>query len=235
VQQANTSSLNDCISTGAVAPDEYCFSCIIFTLQYTGLASRAVANALAHATTRGSCELAPLHLAAVLFTDANSLGVQLVNKCAVASAGSGNAIALGEVQASIERALKKMPSQDPPPSDIRPNGRFVKVLSAAKKLQTAAKDSHTSIDHLILALYEDADVAAALTAAGLTRQKMDAAIKLMRGTRKITNPNAEATYDALNKYGRDLVKDAEDGKLDPGTQRRDDAPDTEGLHARTSV
>lgn len=44
---------------------------------------------------------------------------------------------------------------------------------------------------------------------------MEEAVKAVRGTRKITNPNAEATYDALNKYGHDLVKDAEDGKLDP--------------------
>ena len=44
---------------------------------------------------------------------------------------------------------------------------------------------------------------------------MEDAVKQIRGTRKVTNPNAEATYDALKKYGHDLVKDAEDGKLDP--------------------
>jgi ATP-dependent Clp protease ATP-binding subunit ClpB len=144
------------------------------------------------AQTKGHIEVTPLHLASVLFSDPNQLGVQLLQKAQVS--GGGTHVTVEGVQESIAKALKKLPSQDPPPSDLRMSARFVKVLQAAQKLQKAQKDSHTAVDHLLLALYEDPDVSAALSSVGLTKRKMEDAAKAMRGTRKVTGMNAEATY-----------------------------------------
>lgn len=179
--------------------------------EYTGIAAKAVSKSVSLAQELCHIEVSPLHLAAVLFKDQTSLGVQLVEKVAL----GGQHISLADVQGALEKAMKKLSRQEPPPNDIRPNGKFFAVLRKAQQLQKSQKDSHTAVDHMLLALYEDSDVSTALSAVGLTRHKMEDAIKQVRGTRKITGPNAEASYDALNKYGHDLVKDAEDGKLDP--------------------
>ncbi len=132
----------------------------------------------------------PACQAAVLFKDPNSLGVQLVQKAALGGAN----LSLEEVQASLERAMKsKLTRQNPPPNDIRPNGKFFAVLRKAQQLQKAQKDSHCAVDHLLIALFDDSDVSNALASVGLTRGKLEDAVKTVRGTRKITNPNAEAT------------------------------------------
>ena len=176
-----------------------------------GVAARAVSKSVSLAQELGNIDVHPLHLASVLFKDPQSLGVQLVQKAAV----SGQHLSLEDVQNSLDKALRKLPRQDPPPNDLRPNAKFFAVLRKAQQLQKAQKDSHTAVDHLLMALYEDSDCNTALAAAGLTRRKLEDAVKTVRGTRKITGPNAEANYDALAKYARDLTKDAEDGKLDP--------------------
>ena len=131
----------------------------------------------------GHIEVTPLHLAAVLFKDPASLGVQLVQKAAV----SGQNLSLDELQAALDKALRRLPRQEPPPNDIRPNGKFFAVLRKAQQLQKAQKDSHAAVDHILMALYEDADTGAVLSAAGLTRRKLEDAVKQVRGSRKITS------------------------------------------------
>lgn len=165
--------------------------------QYTGLAAKAVQRAYELAQGNGNIDVTPLHLASVLYADPNQLGVQLLQKAQLADHSTH--VTVEGVQESIAKAIKRLPSQDPPPNDLRMSGRFVKVLQSAQKLQKAQKDSHTAVDHLIIALYDDPDVSSALSSVGLTRRKMEEAVKQTRGTRKVNNPNAEATYDALAK------------------------------------
>lgn len=142
-----------------------------------------MSRAVSLAQELGHIEVTPLHLAAVLFKDPASLGVQLVQKAAV----SGQNLSLDELQAALDKALRRLPRQDPPPSDIRPNGKFFAVLRKAQQLQKAQKDSHAAVDHILMALYEDADTGAVLAAAGLTRRKLEDAVKQVRGSRKITS------------------------------------------------
>jgi ATP-dependent Clp protease ATP-binding subunit ClpB len=100
---------------------------------------------------------------------------------------AGGSFTLETIQSALDKAIRsKLTRQDPPPSEIRPNGRFFQVLKKAQQLQKAQKDSHTAVDHILLALFDDSDVNAALAAAGLTRRKLEEAIKQVRGTRKIT-------------------------------------------------
>ena len=155
----------------------------LFHDQFTSVAAKGVSRAVSLAQELGNIEVTPLHLAAVLFKDPASLGVQLVQKAAV----SGQNLSLDELQAALDKALRRLPRQDPPPSDIRPNGKFFAVLRKAQQLQKAQKDSHAAVDHILMALYEDADTGAVLAAAGLTRRKLEDAVKQVRGSRKITS------------------------------------------------
>jgi len=148
-----------------------------------GARIQGVSKAVGLAQELGNIEVTPLHLAAVLFKEPASLGVQLVQKAAV----SGQNLSLDELQTAIDKALRRLPRQEPAPSDIRPNAKFFTVLRKAQQLQKAQKDSHAAVDHILQALYEDADTGAVLSAAGLTRRKLEDAVKQVRGTRKINN------------------------------------------------
>lgn len=157
--------------------------------EYTGIAAKSVSKSLELAKLSGHIELAPIHLATVLYGDEASLGAQLVGKISVTSAGTP--VTLKEVQESLQRSLKRLPSQNPPPRDIGANNSFMRVLKAAQKIQQQQKDSHTAIDHLLVALYEDSDVSTALTSVGLTKRRVEEGVKLLRGNRKITNMNGK--------------------------------------------
>src|SRR5207253_1067664 len=94
----------------------------------------------------------------------------------------------------------------------------------------AARRSHQGIDveHLLLALLEHVllavvdDPASPLRAVGLTRERLMAALRQVRGSQRVTSPDPEATYQALEKYGRDLTRLAAQGKLDPVIGRDDE-------------
>src|SRR5678810_1319094 len=79
------------------------------------------------------------------------------------------------------------------------------------------KDEYVSVEHLLLAMVEDKSGAAGriLAELGLTRDKLMQALRQVRGSQRVTSPNPEATYEALERYGRDLTKLAAQGKVDP--------------------
>jgi ATP-dependent Clp protease ATP-binding subunit ClpB len=79
------------------------------------------------------------------------------------------------------------------------------------------KDEYVSVEHLLLALADlkDGAVADAFRAAGLTHEKLLEAAAAVRGGQRVTSPTPEGTYEALEKYGRDLTALAQQGKLDP--------------------
>jgi ATP-dependent Clp protease ATP-binding subunit ClpB len=118
--------------------------------------------------------------------------------------------------------LVRQPKQDPAPTDVSFSSSLVKLLRTAQEKQRAQGDSHLAVDHILVVLHEDRDVATALNEAGLTKSKLEAAVKEVRGSRKVDSKSAEETYEALSKYGHDLVADAESGKLDPVIGRDDE-------------
>ncbi|MBE0548728.1 MAG: ATP-dependent chaperone ClpB [Rubrivivax sp.] len=94
--------------------------------------------------------------------------------------------------------------------------RLEKALAAAAIEARRFKDDFVSVEHLLLALLAaNGASGTALKESGLTREKLEAAIKEVRGAQRVTTQNPEGTYQALEQYGRDLTKMAEDGKLDP--------------------
>jgi ATP-dependent Clp protease ATP-binding subunit ClpB len=89
---------------------------------------------------------------------------------------------------------------------------FTQAADEAKALT----DDYVSVEHLLLAMIDEGGtVARILREAGLSRDKLLAALKEVRGNQRVTTENPEATYQSLERYGRDLTRDAEQGKLDP--------------------
>jgi len=174
--------------------------------QFTTSSNKAIAAALELAQETKNSELSPLHLASVLFNEPGGVASRVATKAGIEPKSIRNA---------IDRAVNRLPVVENAPDEVRPNSKFMAVLRAAKKLQGKVKDSHVAQDHLLLALYDDKDCTTALETGGLTRKAADAAISSVRGERKVESASAEENYEALSKYGIDLVKLAEDGKLDP--------------------
>jgi ATP-dependent Clp protease ATP-binding subunit ClpB len=94
--------------------------------------------------------------------------------------------------------------------------RLEKVMADAGQEARRLKDDFVSVEHLLLALTTVNGVTGqAFKEAGLTREKLETAIRQVRGAQRVATQNPESTYQALEQYGRDLTKMAEDGKLDP--------------------
>ena len=98
-----------------------------------------------------------------------------------------------------------------------------KVLNAAQEIARKDGDQFTGLEPMLLALLNTPSVVAQmLKDAGMTTTALAAAIKDLRGGKKVDSASAEDTYQALNKYARDLVAEARDGKLDPVIGRDDE-------------
>lgn len=130
-------------------------------------------------------------------------------------------LAPGVVSDQVIAALEKRPQVSGPagePGKIyitpRLNQIFVRAEDEAKRL----KDEYISVEHLILGLIDEGGSSAAgriLKELNITRERFLKALADVRGSQRVQGANPEATYEALEKYGRDLVRDAERGKLDP--------------------
>jgi len=101
--------------------------------------------------------------------------------------------------------------------------RLEKVIADAEQECRRLKDEYVSVEHLLLALFNaNGAVGLALKEVGLTREKLETTVKDVRGAQRVTTQNPENTYQALEQYGRDLTKMAEEGKLDPVIGRDDE-------------
>ena len=127
---------------------------------------------------------------------------------------------------AIEREINKFPKVTGPSGPVdqvyitaRLNKVFVSAEDEAKKL----KDEYVSVEHLLLAILEEGGAAGrTLKTMGATRDRVMQALLQVRGHQRVTSQNPEATYEALEKYGRDLTKMASQGKLDPVIGRDDE-------------
>src|SRR5271166_6194810 len=94
--------------------------------------------------------------------------------------------------------------------------RLGRVLARAEQEAKKLKDEYVSVEHLLLAMLDDTGAAGKiLKEFGLTRDRFLRALQEVRGRQRVTSQNPEATYEALERYGRDLTQLAAQGKLDP--------------------
>jgi len=116
----------------------------------------------------------------------------------------------------ITEVLEATPAAYGSSGDVRLSSRLSQVLEAAQVEASNLGDDYVSTEHLLLALADARDtVARTLTEAGVTRDAILSALKEVRGSQRVTTQDPESTYEALEKYARDLTALARDGKLDP--------------------
>src|SRR2546430_9808320 len=127
------------------------------------------------------------------------------------------------VRDALERELARRPQvrgAAAGPSQTFITQRLSQLLTKAEDEMKALKDEFLSVEHVLLAVVDDP--AGVLRGVGLTRERLMGALQQVRGNQRVTSADPEATYQALEKYGRDLTKLATQGKLDPVIGRDDE-------------
>ncbi|MBY6092799.1 ATP-dependent chaperone ClpB [Maritimibacter alkaliphilus] len=159
-------------------------------------------------------KLAPEHLLKALMDDSEGLASNLINRA------GGDA---KRVKQQVEIALKKIPQVSGDAGQIYMDSQTAKVLGEAEKLAEKAKDSFVPVERLLTALaLVKSPAKDALEAGKVSAQSLNEAINDIRKGRTADSANAEDTFEALEKYARDLTKAAEEGKIDPIIGRDDE-------------
>jgi ATP-dependent Clp protease ATP-binding subunit ClpB len=178
--------------------------------RFTTLAQEALASAQSLAIEKSHAELTPLHVLVALLADTGG-----ITRSILAKAGA-DAARVGEV---ARAELERMPAVTGGAGQPQAGSATMQVLAEAEKRARELKDAYVSTEHLLLALAEvKSEAREALSVAGLDAKRLLAAIKALReasGVTNVTDPGAESTYEALKKYGIDLIEQAQAGKLDP--------------------
>lgn len=124
-------------------------------------------------------------------------------------------LSVPSVRQAVEQALSKLPQVQgagASPGQLHVTSRLNHVLTKAEDEQRALKDEYLSVEHVILAMVQEGGVFKKL---GLTKERLLGALQQVRGSQRVTSQDPEGTYQALEKYGRDLTRLAGQGKLDP--------------------
>ncbi len=182
--------------------------------KFTQKSLDAINKASGLATEYGNAEIGQEHLLTTLLTQENGLTAQLITKMGLDA---------GAMTADAKRAVEKLPHVS------GQSGQYItadlqKTLNAAEQTAERMKDDFVSVEHLFLALID--------TAGGAVRQLFQKyrieknnflkALSEVRGSQRVTSDSPEDTYDALKKYGTDLVERAREKKMDPVIGRDDE-------------
>ncbi len=165
----------------------------------------ALVAAQQNATDRGNPEVYPEHLMLELLAQADGLGPAILEKAGADLQG------LIRAEGAILDKMPKVAGGSEPGI----SRRLRNLLTAAWKETEGLKDEYTSAEHVLLAAYTDSQLKQTLEAQGLNRKKLLEALKEVRGTQRVTDPDPEGKFQALEKYTRDLTEAARQGKTDP--------------------
>jgi len=157
------------------------------------------------------------HLLAALLEDENGLAPALLE-----AAGAD----IGTLRRRVDQEIERLPKVSGPGAeafDLVVNARLGRILAEAEAESKRMKDEYIAVEHLLLAMAGDTGTAGKLFKEfGVTGEKLGAAVQKVRGNQRVTSQNPEGTYQALEKYGRDLTQMASQGKLDPVIGRDDE-------------
>jgi ATP-dependent Clp protease ATP-binding subunit ClpB len=170
--------------------------------RFTEKLQEAVRSAQGIAIRNGNQQVDVEHLLAALLGQDGGLAGSILAR------GGVNVEALtARVAGDIER-MPKVSGSTGGPDQVFVTPRLSKVLVAAEDEAKKLKDEYVSVEHVLLAMIGTTDL-------GVSREKLMQALREVRGSQRVTSQNPEATYEALERYGRDLTKLASKGKLDP--------------------
>ena len=166
----------------------------------TEKAQDAMRQAQSMAQREGQTQIEPEHLALALLEQDGGVAARVVEKA------GGNAATLMQ---RLRQALTRLPRVSGPGAQggqVYLSPRMGEVWTGAEAEAQHMKDEFVSVEHLLLALVKkDRAVADAFQAAGLTPDKLLEATGAVRGGQRVTSQTPEGTYEALEKYGRDLT------------------------------
>ena len=179
----------------------------------------ALQDAQSRATRLGHAEVDAEHLLAALLGQQNGLAPLILEKA-------------GASPKSLEEALNKELARRPSVSGpgieagkVYITRRLSQLLERAADEATHLKDEYVSVEHLVLAFCDEGEDTCSgrlFKQFGLAKDRLLAALSQVRGHQRVTSQDPESTYDALKKYGRDLVEEVRKGKLDPVIGRDDE-------------
>ena len=173
----------------------------------------------------GHQEIRPEHLLYALLNQEQGLIPSLLKKMNVD---------LDLTREKTEQALRSIPAvSGPGAGQAYPSREFSKLLVTAKNKAEEMKDEFISVEHLFLAMLEEGGACGnVLESCGCTKDKTLMSLKEVRGNQRVTNEDPESSFEALEKYGRDLTEAARKEKLDPVIGRDDEIRRTTQILAR---
>jgi ATP-dependent Clp protease ATP-binding subunit ClpB len=178
--------------------------------RFTEKVQEAIRSSQAIALKNGHQQVDAEHLLLALLDQPEGLALSLLGKAKAD---------VGALRLKLRAEIEKLPKVSGPsgaPDQVYVTTRFTKLFADAEDEAKQRKDDFVSVEHLMLAALGDGGaLGRALREAGLTREKLDALVGQVRGAQRVTTQNPEATYESLERYGRDLTRMASDGKLDP--------------------
>ena len=175
----------------------------------------ALTAALQAASSAGNPQIVPAHLLMALLTQNDGIAAPLLEAVGVEPA---------TIRAETQRLLDRLPSASGAASQPQLSPQSLAAITAAQHLATEMDDEYVSTEHLMVGLAGglggsaaagDSDVAKLLTGHGASPQALREAFVKVRGSARVTSPDPEGTYQALEKYSTDLTARAKEGELDP--------------------
>lgn len=180
------------------------------TEKFTQKTAEAVRAAQSVSVEHGNAEIAPEHLCYALIAQEDGLIGSILKK---------KGVDVTALLSDVESLINKLPSvsgRGADPDKIYVSSSVERTLNTAERLATGLKDEYVSVEHVMLALFDNApdSLKDVLRARGVTKESFTEELKKVK-TSRVTSDNPESSYDALSKYGFDLVERAKTGKLDP--------------------
>ena len=177
--------------------------------KFTTMAQEVIGDAIQSASAAGNAQVETLHVMDALLRQENGVIQGLIQ------AAGGNPQAIG---AAVRNALVKMPAASgSTTSQPQASRQLTAALAQAEKEMQQMGDEYVSTEHLLIGIAASAPDQSAdiLKANGVTAAALRKAVPGVRGGAKVTSPDAEGSYKALEKYSTDLTARAKEGKLDP--------------------
>ncbi len=175
----------------------------------TQRSQEALQEAQSRALQMNHAEVDGEHLLAVLLDQDNGLLPRMLERMSVP---------VESVASAVNAELRKRPSVSGPGAETRITRRLQQILVRAEAEAGKLTDDYVSVEHLVLALIDegrDTPAGRIMADAGITRQRFVEALRAVRGNQRVTTDTPETAYEALEKYGVDLVAQAREDKLDP--------------------
>ncbi len=176
--------------------------------KFTTRSRTAVETAQLLATKAGNTQTEPIHLLVALLRESDGISRTLIANSGVdAAALTVRAEAVMESLPSASGATVQQPAA---------SASLTRALASALDLASSMKDDYVATEHLLIGLASvESSAQKLLNDAGLRENGLREGLTAVRGNRRVTSPEAESTYEALEKYSVDLTEAARDGRLDP--------------------